>query len=439
MNQTFKRFVTTFVLSISLFLLSDTKVLANAFNFNSSTGPNTFTCYASDLGCEQVNHVYFINASGEYLWQTTAWTSSPNNMLEYYSWTKDYTWEQDTNPSQQPIESHLGVILPVRMKNNGIPGTYQGTLYVDAKTCNRAVTPWDCYFRGAASYTMTMTVIADPTATPRPTTPPPTATPTTRPPSATATPTLPQPSLTPTPTTSAIQSSPTPTAVLNPTSTPNQTGGSSESTSTTSIKTATATSTAPQAKPPKCTVTTPNAPKLLSVVPLTQTSVMLEWTKIDQATHYAVSFGTQSSSYTFGVPNTGNTTSFVIGQLSPNTNYFFVLQAINDCAPSKLSNEVVARTTTSLPESAEVSLVEIDAQTGIETTPPAEEVALVETIVEEMPQTNSHATTLFGGAAFVSVSIASILVAIKKGFLTIPNNWKTIISLVQSKLFFNRK
>lgn len=144
MNQAFKNFATIFVLSISLFFLSDTKVLANAFNFNSSTGPDTFTCYASDLGCEQVNHVYFINATGDFLWQTTAWTSSPNHMLEYYSWTKDFTWEQDTNPSQQPIESHLGVILPVRMKNNGIPGTYQGTLYVDAKTCNRAVTPWDC-------------------------------------------------------------------------------------------------------------------------------------------------------------------------------------------------------------------------------------------------------------------------------------------------------
>lgn len=354
MNQAFKNFATIFVLSISLFFLSDTKVLANAFNFNSSTGPDTFTCYASDLGCEQVNHVYFINATGDFLWQTTAWTSSPNHMLEYYSWTKDFTWEQDTNPSQQPIESHLGVILPVRMKNNGIPGTYQGTLYVDAKTCNRAVTPWDCYFRGAASYTMTMTVLADPTATPRPTTPPPTATPTTRPPSATATPTGSQPTLTPTPTTPSGQATPTPISGV---TSPTPTSSTSQTTANTTTNSGTADSTGTQTKPKTCDVTAPNAPKLLSVKPVSQTSVTLEWSAVSEATHYSVSYGTKSGTYLYGVSNTGNTTSFTVKSLGKNSTYYFVVQAISDCAPSKISNELSTLVDQTLPEKSFEELV----------------------------------------------------------------------------------
>jgi hypothetical protein len=408
MNQTFKLFVTTFVLSISLFFLSDTKVLANAFNFNSSTGPDTFTCYASDLGCEQVNHVYFINATGDFLWQTTAWTSSPNQMLEYYSWTKDFTWEQDTNPSQQPIESHLGVILPVRMKNNGIPGTYRGTLYVDAKTCNRAVTPWDCYFRGAASYTMTMTVLADPTATP--TTPPPTATPTTQPPSATATPTGSQPTLTPTPTTPSGQATPTPISGV---TSPTPTSSTSQTTANSTTNSGTADSTGTQTKPKTCDVTAPNAPKLLSVKPVSQTSVTLEWSAVSEATHYSVSYGKKSGIYLYGVSNTGNTTSFTVKSLGKNSTYYFVVQAISDCAPSKISNELSTLVDQTLPEKSFEELVlamESSESAGITDKKPDSTAVLNQKVTQVYPFNQLVALVLGGFSAMV----IGLLLLVKK-------------------------
>lgn len=330
-----KTFLQTFF-AVGLLTSASTTAYAGAYQYTSSTASDSFTCQASNLGCEQVNHVYFSNVSGDFLFETTAWTSSPNHMLEYYSWTKGFTWEQDTNPYSTPIEAHLGVILPIRMKNNGIPGVYQGTIYVDGKTCNRNTTPWDCYYQGAGSYTMTMTVLADPTATPSPTSVPPTATPTTIPVSATPTPV--PPTATPSPTdipTGSGNVSPTPTTQQNQNSTTTVTAVGTADTNTT------------QAKPKTCSVTSPEAPQLLSVEPITQTAVKLVWSKVASATHYAVTYGTKSGEYQYGVSNTGDTASYAIKNLDTNSTYFFVVQAINDCAPSELSNELTTSVDTS--------------------------------------------------------------------------------------------
>ena len=59
----------------------------------------------------------------------------------------------------------LGVILPIRMKNNGIPGVYQELSMWMVRLCNRNTTPWDCYYQEQVAMRWRWTVLADPTAT----------------------------------------------------------------------------------------------------------------------------------------------------------------------------------------------------------------------------------------------------------------------------------
>jgi len=47
-----------------------------------------------------------------------------------------------------------------------------------------------------------------------------------------------------------------------------------------------------------------------------------------------------SGNYIYGVPNTGKITFFTVGSLQSGVNYCFAVRAINDCAPSELSNEI---------------------------------------------------------------------------------------------------
>lgn len=187
---------------------------------------------------------------------------------------------------------------------------------------------------GAGSFTITMTVVADPTATPTPTRVP-TATPI--PPTPTATPTVGAPTATPTTT-----ATPTPTLAAGISVTPTIV----QNNTTTTISSADSSGT--QAKPKTCTASMPDVPQLLSVEPLTQTAVKLIWSKVENATHYAISYGTKSGVYEYGVSNTGNTTSSVVKSLATNTTYHFVVQAINDCSPSGISNERTTNVNTTL-------------------------------------------------------------------------------------------
>ncbi len=333
------------------------QIFANAYQFNTSNHSGEITCLASDLGCEWAGFANFVNDYGEDIWYTTAWVWNSNpGLLKYSSWTKGLTSDQDTNPATYPVQANQPVSLALIMRNPGIPGVYSGTIYLDGKSCNRNTTPWDCYFQGAGSFTITMTVVGNPTATP---TTPPTATPTTRPPSATATPTGSQPSLTPTPTTPSVQTTPAPTGT---TLSPTPTSSASQTNINNTTSSGTADSTGTQSKPKTCSATAPNVPKLLSVKPISQTSVTLEWSEVLNASHYSVSYGTESGSYLYGVSNTGKTTSFTVKSLGKNSIYYFVVQAIADCAPSKISNELSTEVNQALPEkSMEEVIAEVES------------------------------------------------------------------------------
>jgi len=339
-----KSILLSFASLLLFFVSAPSTVNANSYEFNQAGQSASITCQASDLSCEWSSYANFQNVSGDLLFETTAWTSSPNNMLTYSSWNNGWTSERDTTYQSTPIEPNHAVSLALRMRNPGTPGVYQGTIYLDGKTCNRNTTPWDCYFRGAGSFTITMTVESNPTSTPTP--PPPTPTPTV--------PVVPSPTTTTqptiTPTVTPISNSPTPAPTVEANSNPSpQPTTSPQTTTTNTTPVGSADTTGTQTKPITCQNTPPTSPQLLSVTPLTQTAVKLTWTKVPSATHYAVSYGTKSGQYTFGISNTGDTASFAVKELDVNTRYYFVVQAINACAPSEKSNEVSAKTDLSYP------------------------------------------------------------------------------------------
>lgn len=143
------------------------------------------------------------------------------------------------------------------------------------------------------------------------------------PPCVTPTPTLP-PEPTPTPTTPVPTEGPTPTPT--PTSAPGP-----EAPGPAALG---------PGEPFVCGATTPEAPTLLSVTSIGLGEVELVWTEVTSATHYSIVYGPSSGNYLFGVANTGKVTIFRIGNLDPSVNYCFSVRAVNDCAPSELSNEI---------------------------------------------------------------------------------------------------
>lgn len=86
--------------------------------------------------------------------------------------------------------------------------------------------------------------------------------------------------------------------------------------------------------PPQCSVQAPETPILVSVK-RSGTKVTLTWSKVALATHYVISYGLTADNFQYGVPNTGNVTTFTIESLKENTKYYFTVYAVNDCQPSK--------------------------------------------------------------------------------------------------------
>jgi len=180
-------------------------------------------------------------------------------------------------------------------------------------------------------------------------------------------PCLPCPSPTPSPTpTPTFVPSPTPTPFLTPTPTfipsPTPTLTPTPSFTPTSIPTFTPTpiptsEPQPTGTPPTptpqpsggegttegtayhCGVAIPPAPTLLKVN-RRGSEADLTWTAVEPVTHYSISYGLSSRNYIYGVPNTGKVTSFTVGSLQSGVNYCFAIRAVNDCAPSELSNEI---------------------------------------------------------------------------------------------------
>ncbi|MFC1790587.1 hypothetical protein ACFLZP_03850 [Patescibacteria group bacterium] len=156
-----------------------------------------------------------------------------------------------------------------------------------------------------------------------------TCTPTQKAPTPTLTPTESEPTLTPTPT----DRNPTPISE-EPTLTPKSAGvGGNEEKSNLAVAA------------PGCDCETPDPPTLLRAEPIS--SVELEWTKIDKATHYSIVYGPQSDHYLYGVADTGLVTDFVVRDLDSKETYCFAVRAHNDCAPSQLSNEICTLGSTS--------------------------------------------------------------------------------------------
>jgi len=92
--------------------------------------------------------------------------------------------------------------------------------------------------------------------------------------------------------------------------------------------------------PPVCPDPAPIAPKLLNIA-RNGTTATLVWTPVPSVTHYAISYGTESGKYQYGVTNTGNVTAYTVGSLDANQKYFFVVRGVNNCAAGPASNETI--------------------------------------------------------------------------------------------------
>jgi hypothetical protein len=90
------------------------------------------------------------------------------------------------------------------------------------------------------------------------------------------------------------------------------------------------------ASAPNCDSAKPNAPTLVSVV-RNGSSATLTWTPVSNATHYTLAYGLKPNDYIYGVPNTGNVTTYTVNALDPNQTYYFAVKAVNSCMPSDFS------------------------------------------------------------------------------------------------------
>jgi len=84
---------------------------------------------------------------------------------------------------------------------------------------------------------------------------------------------------------------------------------------------------------PVCDSPKPPTPTLVSVV-RQGTTAKLTWTAVTPVSHYAIFYGLKPNEYIYGVPNTGNVTTYTIGGLTVGTQYYFSIRAVNNCMPS---------------------------------------------------------------------------------------------------------
>lgn len=100
---------------------------------------------------------------------------------------------------------------------------------------------------------------------------------------------------------------------------------------------------------PSCSVQPPGspAPLLYTALPQTGNTVQLYFTDAQAPyDHYAVTYGTASDQYTYGMVNIGarGTRTITIGSLLPDTTYYFRVRAGNGCAAGPWSNELSIQT-----------------------------------------------------------------------------------------------
>jgi hypothetical protein len=124
---------------------------------------------------------------------------------------------------------------------------------------------------------------------------------------------------------------PTPTDSQNPAPTPTPTSGDSNSSNSSSGSN--------NSQPQQCTAGKPSTTSITSITKTGPTTVSLSWTAVSPVTTYAISYGISPGNYQYGVPSTGNVTSFVVGGLDPNATYYFQVRGVNDCMPGDASGE----------------------------------------------------------------------------------------------------
>ncbi len=87
---------------------------------------------------------------------------------------------------------------------------------------------------------------------------------------------------------------------------------------------------------PVCDSAKPATPTLVTVN-RNGGSATLIWTTIQTASHYTIAYGLTPGAYTYGVPNTGNVTTYTINALDPSKTYYFAVRAVNNCTPGDWS------------------------------------------------------------------------------------------------------
>lgn len=96
-----------------------------------------------------------------------------------------------------------------------------------------------------------------------------------------------------------------------------------------------------------CNATAPGStPELKSAEPADTNKITLTWSAVSPVSYYLISYGLTSGKYIYGNPNVGNVTSYTVGGLAKNAKYYFVVKAVNGCAPGNFSNELSASTGT---------------------------------------------------------------------------------------------
>lgn len=182
-----------------------------AFVLSLSNNQTTLTCRLGDPNCFYQTVLNASNRTGQLLYQTTIYLSSPGNAMSFVGFDGNWTSSPSTtNRTIQPgeaVNTQVKVIPPLAI------GTTRATFHIDGKTCNLHTNPPDCYFYGASNFTVVINVVGPLISSPTPTpsvapwpsvapsptaTPFPFSTPTIRPrPTVTPTKTMPSPTLAP--------------------------------------------------------------------------------------------------------------------------------------------------------------------------------------------------------------------------------------------------
>lgn len=92
-----------------------------------------------------------------------------------------------------------------------------------------------------------------------------------------------------------------------------------------------------------CDYKSPSRPtNLKAVTGVNEGEVVLTWDKVENATHYTVSYGERWLDFDYGSSNIGDTDRYIVSGLEKGVAYYFVVTAVNQCASSGYSDGAAA-------------------------------------------------------------------------------------------------